>query len=74
MVVRGIAQVTCNDETFDLAENESTYIPVGALHRLMNAGEEDLEIIEVQTGEDLRESDIERFDDAYGRANDLERS
>lgn len=74
VVVRGIAQVTCNDETFDLAENESTYIPVGALHRLMNAGEEDLEIIEVQTGEDLRESDIERFDDAYGRANDLERS
>ena len=40
----------------------------------MNAGEEDLEIIEVQTGENLRESDIERFDDAYGRANDLERS
>jgi mannose-1-phosphate guanylyltransferase/mannose-6-phosphate isomerase len=70
VVVRGIARVTCNDQTFDLVENESTYIPVGALHRLMNPGQEALEIIEVQTGQDLRESDIERFDDAYGRAID----
>ena len=70
VVVRGVARVTCDDKTFDLTENESTYIPVGALHRLMNPGQEALEIIEVQTGEDLRESDIERFDDAYGRAID----
>jgi mannose-1-phosphate guanylyltransferase/mannose-6-phosphate isomerase len=70
VVVRGVARVTCDDKTFDLTENESTYIPVGALHRLINPGEDALEIIEVQTGEDLRESDIERFDDAYGRAID----
>lgn len=70
IVVSGVAQVTCNNETFELRENESTYIPVGALHRLMNAGLEPLQIVEVQSGEYLSESDIERFDDAYGRALD----
>lgn len=49
-------------------ENESTYIPMGALHRLANPGKIALELIEVQTGSYLGEDDIVRFDDVYGRA------
>nr|MDT0250197.1 mannose-1-phosphate guanylyltransferase/mannose-6-phosphate isomerase [Endozoicomonas sp.] len=50
-----------------LTENQSTYIPIGALHRLENPGKFDLELIEVQSGEYLGEDDIVRFDDNYGR-------
>ena len=67
VVVKGIAEVTCGDKTFVLRENESTYIPLGATHRLRNPGAQALEIIEVQTGAYLGEDDIERLDDAYGR-------
>jgi mannose-1-phosphate guanylyltransferase/mannose-6-phosphate isomerase len=51
-----------------LAENESTFIPVGTKHRLENPGTIPLEMIEVQSGSYLGEDDIERFDDHYGRA------
>ena len=71
VVVRGVATVTCNDESFDILENESTYIPLGALHRLENKQDHLLELIEVQTGNYFGEDDIERLDDRYGRgAND----
>ncbi|HAF90509.1 MAG TPA: mannose-1-phosphate guanylyltransferase/mannose-6-phosphate isomerase, partial [Pseudomonas sp.] len=68
IVVSGTAQVTCNEKTFLLTENQSTYIPVTSVHRLANPGKIPLEIIEVQSGSYLGEDDIERFDDVYGRA------
>jgi mannose-1-phosphate guanylyltransferase/mannose-6-phosphate isomerase len=67
IVVSGTARVTCDDKTFLLAENQSTYIPVGATHRLENPGKVPLEIIEVQSGGYLGEDDIVRFEDAYNR-------
>ncbi|MCG1018790.1 MULTISPECIES: mannose-1-phosphate guanylyltransferase/mannose-6-phosphate isomerase [Burkholderiaceae] len=68
-VVRGTARVTCGDNTFLLSENESTYIPLGTVHRLENPGKTPLEIIEVQSGHYLGEDDIVRLDDQYGRAS-----
>ena len=67
VVVQGAARITRNDETFLLAENESTYIPVGATHRIENPGKVPLHIIEVQSGSYLGEDDIVRFEDNYGR-------
>lgn len=69
IVVKGTAEVTCDDKTFLLAENQSTYIPLGSTHRLANPGKVPLELIEVQSGSYLGEDDIVRFDDQYGRAN-----
>ncbi len=68
IVVSGTARVTCNDETYLITENQSTYIPVGAQHRLENPGIIPLEIIEVQSGSYLGEDDITRFDDVYNRS------
>jgi mannose-1-phosphate guanylyltransferase/mannose-6-phosphate isomerase len=70
IVVKGTAEVTRGSETFLLTENQSTYIPIGELHRLKNPGMVELEIIEVQSGSYLGENDIVRFEDNYGRAND----
>jgi mannose-1-phosphate guanylyltransferase/mannose-6-phosphate isomerase len=67
IVVRGTAEVTRGDETITLAENQSTYIPLGVTHRLANPGKLTLELIEVQVGSYLGEDDIVRFDDIYGR-------
>jgi len=67
IVVQGTAKVTCGDKAFLMAENESTYIPLGEKHRLENSGKIPLELIEVQTGSYLGEDDIVRFDDVYGR-------
>ncbi len=67
VVVKGVAEVICNDKKIILQENESTYIPLGHIHRLSNPGKDILEIIEVQSGSYLGEDDIERFDDSYGR-------
>lgn len=69
IVVRGTARVTCGSETRLLTENQSTYIPLGELHRLENPGRMDLEMIEVQSGSYLGEDDIVRFDDNYGRGS-----
>ena len=69
IVVRGTARVTRGEDVFDLAENQSTYIPIGCKHRLENPGAEPLEIIEVQSGSYLGEDDIVRFEDAYGRTS-----
>lgn len=67
IVVSGVAQVTCDDKVFPLKENQSTYIPLGAKHRLENTGSEPLHLIEVQSGSYLGEDDIVRFEDTYGR-------
>jgi mannose-1-phosphate guanylyltransferase/mannose-6-phosphate isomerase len=67
IVVEGTARITRNDEVFLLSENESTYIPVGATHRIENPGKVPLHIIEVQSGSYLGEDDIVRFEDNYGR-------
>jgi mannose-1-phosphate guanylyltransferase/mannose-6-phosphate isomerase len=67
VVVRGTARVTIEDRVFDLEENQSAYVPLGARHRLENPGPGLLEIIEVQSGNYLGEDDIVRFDDDYGR-------
>lgn len=68
IVVKGTAEVTCEDKVFMLGEDESTYIPLGHKHRLSNPGRIPLEIIEVQTGSYLGEDDIVRFSDMYGRS------
>lgn len=67
IVVSGTARVTCEEKVFDLAEDQSTYIPLGHKHRLENPGVIPLEIIEVQSGSYLGEDDIVRYDDVYGR-------
>ncbi|SLM32970.1 mannose-1-phosphate guanyltransferase [Desulfamplus magnetovallimortis] len=66
-VVSGTAIVTRGDEEILLSENESTYIPLGTVHRLENPGRIPLELIEVQSGSYLGEDDIVRYDDVYGR-------
>ncbi|TCW78838.1 mannose-1-phosphate guanylyltransferase/mannose-6-phosphate isomerase [Burkholderia sp. SRS-46] len=67
IVVKGTARVTNGDKEIILTENQSTYIPLGTLHRLSNPGKIPLELIEVQSGSYLGEDDIVRFDDTYGR-------
>ncbi len=67
IVVTGTAEVTVGNKVILLAENQSTYIPLGETHRLRNPGKVPLEIIEVQSGSYLGEDDIVRFEDTYGR-------
>ena len=67
IVVSGTAEVTNGDKVILLTENQSTYIPLGQVHRLANPGKVPLEIIEVQSGSYLGEDDIVRFEDSYGR-------
>jgi len=69
IVVKGIARVTRDNDVFELYENQSTYIPIGAKHRLENPGTEWLELVEVQSGAYLGEDDIVRYSDIYGRSN-----
>lgn len=68
VVVKGTAVITNGEEEILLTENESTYIPVGTIHRLYNPGKIPLELIEVQSGSYLGEDDIVRVGDVYGRA------
>ncbi|EED36661.1 mannose-1-phosphate guanylyltransferase/mannose-6-phosphate isomerase [Luminiphilus syltensis NOR5-1B] len=67
VVVHGTAEVTRGDEVIMLHEDESTYLPMGMKHRLVNPGRIPLELIEVQSGSYLGEDDIVRYDDIYGR-------
>jgi mannose-1-phosphate guanylyltransferase len=67
VIVSGTAKVTNGDKVFLLAENESTYIPIGVVHALENPGKVNLELIEVQSGSYLGEDDIVRLEDVYGR-------
>ena len=66
-VIRGVAKVRLGDREFLLNPNESTYIPVETQHRLENPGDEDVHLIEVQTGDYFGEDDIVRYEDIYGR-------
>lgn len=68
VVVSGTAEVTRDEEVFLLTENQSTFLPLGAVHRLRNPGKLPLELIEVQSGSYLGEDDIIRLEDAYGRS------
>ena len=68
VVVRGTAEVTVGSEIRLVHENESTYIPIGSVHRLANPGKIPLELIEIQVGSYLGEDDIVRLNDEYGRA------
>lgn len=69
IVVKGTAEITNGDKVLLLTENQSTYIPLGEVHRLANPGTLPLEIIEVQSGSYLGEDDIVRFEDTYGRVS-----
>ncbi len=68
VVVAGTARVTVGDEVKLLGENESVYIPLGAVHRMENPGKLPMYLIEVQTGSYLGEDDIERYEDVYDRS------
>ncbi len=67
IVVQGTAKVTVDDEEKLVSENESVYIPLGAVHRMENPGKVPMVLIEVQTGSDLGEDDIIRYEDVYAR-------
>jgi len=67
VVVEGAARITVGDEVRLLGENQSVYIPLGAVHRLENPGKVDLHLIEVQSGPYLGEDDITRYEDVYAR-------
>jgi mannose-1-phosphate guanylyltransferase / mannose-6-phosphate isomerase len=69
IVVTGTAEITNGDKVLTLTENQSTYIPLGEVHRLANPGSIPLEIIEVQSGSYLGEDDIVRYQDNYGRGS-----
>jgi mannose-6-phosphate isomerase-like protein (cupin superfamily) len=68
VVVAGTARVRIGETESMITENQSVYIPIGAVHSLENPGKTPLEIIEVQSGSYLGEDDIVRFEDRYGRA------
>ncbi len=70
VIVEGSAVVTRDDEEILLSENESVYLPLGAVHRLMNPGRIDLKLIEVQSGSYLGEDDIVRIEDDFNREKD----
>lgn len=67
-VVAGTARVTRNAESFDVPSGASVAIGLGDVHRVQNTGAADMVFIEVQTGAVLREDDIERLEDTYGRS------
>ena len=69
IVVTGTAEVEIDSEKFIIGENKSIYIPLGSTHRLSNPGKIPLILIEVQSGSYLKEDDIVRIDDMYGRKN-----
>ena len=68
VVIKGVALITCGDKTFELKENQSTYINQGEIHRLENREKTPLEIIEIQSGDYLGEDDIIRLEDDYERS------
>lgn len=70
IVVSGTAQVTVGDEVKLLSENQSVYVPLGAIHRLANPGKVPVVLIEVQTGAYLGEDDIIRYEDIYARSGE----
>lgn len=70
IIVEGVAEVTCGDKNFTLIRNKSTFIPKKTKHRIENHQDKPLVFVEVQTGSNLDENDIVRFEDKYGRIGD----
>ena len=68
VITKGRARVQLNNDTFDMGPNEHIYIPVEALHRMENIGDEIVEFVETQIGEYLGEDDIIRYEDDFGRS------
>lgn len=68
IIVKGEAVVTLGEEKIAKKENEAIFIPVGVKHRIQNNSKENMEFIEVQTGDTLDEEDIIRYEDSYGRS------
>lgn len=73
IVVEGTARVTVGDEVKLVSENQSVYVPLGAVHRMENPGKVPMVLIEVQTGSYIGEDDITRYEDLYSRGQDLKR-
>ena len=71
IVVSGTAKITIGGKTHYLHNNESTYVPLSTTHRIENPGKLPLHIIEVQNGEYVKEDDIIRFDDDFGRDKEV---
>ena len=69
IVVKGTAKVELDNKSLVLKENQSTFIPLGSKHRLINPGKIHLTLIEIQSGDYIGEDDIVRFKDDYGRIN-----
>ena len=67
IVVEGTAKVTIGEEVQLVSENQSVYIPLGAVHHMENPGKVPLTLIEVQTGSYFGEDDIIRYEDVYAR-------
>lgn len=67
-MLSGTAEVTLDDKKFLLTENQSTFIPAGAIHMLENPGKIPLELLEIQSGSYLEDDDIIRLKDHYGRS------
>jgi mannose-1-phosphate guanylyltransferase/mannose-6-phosphate isomerase len=70
VVVEGTAKVTIDEEVQLVSENESVYVPLGAVHRMENPGKVEMVLIEVQSGSYLGEDDIIRYEDVYARNSD----
>ncbi|MDB9705999.1 phosphomannose isomerase type II C-terminal cupin domain [Pelagibacteraceae bacterium] len=69
LITQGIAKITLNKKIFFKKPNETVFIPLGAIHRIQNNYKSPLKIIEAQVGSILKETDIVRFQDIYGRIN-----
>ena len=67
-IISGNGEITLNDEIFPTQSGMMYYIPAGTKHRLENMGNDDLVVIEIQTGTSFAEEDITRYEDKYGRA------
>ncbi|MEM7502419.1 MAG: phosphomannose isomerase type II C-terminal cupin domain [Pseudomonadota bacterium] len=67
-IIEGLAEVTIDDDVLRLQADGTAFIPIGAKHRIANPGDTLMRFVEIQTGSHLDESDIERYDDRYGRA------
>ena len=69
LVTQGIAKVTLNKKIFLIKSNKTIFIPLGTIHRIQNNYKKPLKIIEAQVGKILKETDIVRYQDIYGRVN-----
>ena len=68
-IISGKPKITVNNKSFFRVKNQTVFIPKGAIHRIENFYNKDVKIIEIQTGLILKETDIKRFKDIYGRVN-----